>query len=138
VSPLEERLRCHVHVLAGQIGERHVWRPQALRAAAEYVRGEFQAMGFAVATQAYDVHGVRCENLEATIPGSGRAGEIVLAGAHYDTVAGSPGANDNASGVAGLIEIARGLRGTAPRRTLRLVAFVNEEPPFFPFGQMGR
>ena len=137
MSTLEERLRRHVQALAGDIGERHVWRPQALRAAADYVRAEFAALGFAVAAQAYDVRGVRCENLEVAIPGSRRPGEIVLAGAHYDTVAGSPGADDNASGVAGLIEIARALRDASPQRTVKLVAFVNEEPPFFPFGQMG-
>jgi Zn-dependent M28 family amino/carboxypeptidase len=137
MSTPEERLRRHVQALAGEIGERHIWRPQALRAAADYVRAQFEALGYAVAAQAYDVRGVRCENLEAAIPGSRRAGEIVLAGAHYDTVAGSPGADDNASGVAGLIEIARSLRGVLPQRTVKLVAFVNEEPPFFPFGQMG-
>jgi Zn-dependent M28 family amino/carboxypeptidase len=71
------------------------------------------------------------------IPGAARAAQIVLAGAHYDTVPGSPGADDNASGVAGLIEIARELRGARLARTVRLVAFVNEEPPFFYFGEMG-
>jgi Zn-dependent M28 family amino/carboxypeptidase len=136
-SKLEQRLRRHVQVLAGEIGERHVWRPQALHAAADYIRGQLEAGGFAVSAQAYEVHGVRCENLEVTIPGSSRASEIVLAGAHYDTVEGSPGADDNASGVAGLIEIARELRGSHPARTLKLVAFVNEEPPFFYFGEMG-
>ncbi|MEX2240485.1 MAG: M20/M25/M40 family metallo-hydrolase [Burkholderiales bacterium] len=134
---IEERLRRHVQTLAGEIGERHVWRPRALHAAADYVRGEFESLGFAVAPQAYEVYGVRCENLEVTIPGSSRASEIVLAGAHYDTVEGSPGADDNASGVAGLIEIARALRGSHPERTLKLVAFVNEEAPFFYFGEMG-
>jgi len=130
-------LRRHVHALAGGIGERHVWRPRALHAAADYIRGELESLGFAVAPQAYEAHGVRCENLEVTIPGSSRPGEIVLAGAHYDTVEGSPGADDNASGVAGLIEIARLLREARPQRTLKLVAFVNEEAPFFPFGEMG-
>jgi len=133
----EERLRRHVRTLAAGIGERHVWRPQALHAAADYIRGQFESLGYAVAPQAYEVYGVRCENLEVTIPGSSRPGEIVLAGAHYDTVEGSPGADDNASGVAGLIEIARLLRETRPRRTLKLVAFVNEEAPFFYFGEMG-
>jgi Zn-dependent M28 family amino/carboxypeptidase len=137
VSALEERLRRHVQVLAGEIGERHVGRPQALRAAAGYVREQLAAAGYAVAAQGYEAHGVRCENLEVAVPGSRRGGEIVLAGAHYDTVPGSPGADDNASGVAGLIEIARELRAAAPARTLKLVAFVNEEPPFFPFGPMG-
>jgi Zn-dependent M28 family amino/carboxypeptidase len=137
VSALEERLRRHVQVLAGEIGERHVWRPQALHAAADYIRAQLASAGFTVSPQAYEAHGVRCENLEVAVAGSGRGGEIVLAGAHYDTVPGSPGADDNASGVAGLIEMARELRACAPARTLRLVAFVNEEPPFFPFGPMG-
>jgi Zn-dependent M28 family amino/carboxypeptidase len=134
---LEERLRRHVRALAWEIGERHVWRPRALHAAADYIRGELETLGFAVVAQTYDAYGVRCENLEATIPGASLASEIVLAGAHYDTVEGSPGADDNASGVAGLIEIARALRGSHPERTLKLVAFVNEEAPFFYFGEMG-
>jgi Zn-dependent M28 family amino/carboxypeptidase len=80
---------------------------------------------------------VRCENLEVTLPGTERGSEIIVVGAHYDTVRGSPGADDNASGVATLIEIARTLRPLALRRTVRLVAFVNEEPPFFFTRRMG-
>ena len=136
-DPSVGRLRGHVHALANDIGERNVWRPPALRAAADYIRGEFAALGYQVAAQTYRVEGQDCENLEVVIPGGARVGEIILAGAHYDTVEGSPGADDNASGVAGLIEIASRLRGTAPARTVKLVAFVNEEPPFFFFGQMG-
>jgi Zn-dependent M28 family amino/carboxypeptidase len=71
------------------------------------------------------------------LPGTARPSEIVVVGAHYDSVPESPGANDNASGVAGVIEIARELRGKRPERTVKLVAFVNEEPPFFFFGEMG-
>jgi Zn-dependent M28 family amino/carboxypeptidase len=134
---LDERLRRHVQVLAAEIGERHVWRAHALHAAADYIRGQFKSLGYAVAPQAYEVYGVRCENLEVTIPGSSRPGEILLAGAHYDTVEGSPGADDNASGIAGLIEIARLLREARPQRTVKLVAFVNEESPFFHSGAMG-
>ncbi|HVC10732.1 MAG TPA: M20/M25/M40 family metallo-hydrolase [Burkholderiales bacterium] len=131
------RLVHHVHALAGEIGERNVWRPQSLRAAAQYIRGELVALGYEVSAQSYRVHGVDCDNLEVAIPGDARHDEIILAGAHYDTVAGSPGADDNASGVAGLIEIARRLRERRPARTVKLVAFVNEEPPFFFFGEMG-
>jgi Zn-dependent M28 family amino/carboxypeptidase len=134
---LEERLRRHVRVLAQEIGERHVWRPRALRATADYIRAELGALGLPVAAQSYETHGVRCENIETEIPGSRRAREILLVGAHYDSVVGSPGADDNASGVAGLIELARSLRDIRPDRTLKLVAFVNEEPPFFFFEQMG-
>jgi Zn-dependent M28 family amino/carboxypeptidase len=126
-----------VDVLAGEIGERNVWRPAALQAAAGYIEAELSALGYAVAAQSYEAHGVSCRNLEVVVPGNARAGEIVLAGAHYDTVTGSPGADDNASGVAGLIEIARMLRALRPARTVKLVAFVNEEAPFFFFGAMG-
>jgi len=134
-ATLADRLRRHVNTLAGEIGERHVWRPKALEAAARYIEAEFSAVGYEVASQAYETHGVSCRNLEVTVPGASKA--IVLAGAHYDTVAGSPGADDNASGVAGLIEIARALRPLQPACAVKLVAFVNEEPPFFFFGEMG-
>jgi len=137
VDECTARLRCHVQALAGDIGQRNVWRPAALRAAADYIRGEFEALGYLVAAQSYRVKGQDCDNLEVVIPGGTRSGEIVLVGAHYDTVEGSPGADDNASGVAGILEIARHLRGAQPDRTVKLVAFVNEEPPFFFFGEMG-
>ena len=124
-------------VLATEIGERHVWRSAALHAAADYIRTELTALGYPVRALGYEASGVWSENLEVEISGQQPDGAVVLAGAHYDTVRGSPGADDNASGIAGLIEIARLLRGTAPLHTIRLVAFVNEEPPFFFFGQMG-
>jgi Zn-dependent M28 family amino/carboxypeptidase len=137
MSGLEERLRAHVRQLAGEIGERNVWRPAALAAAARYIREEWERMGYAVSAQRYAVGEQVCENLEIAIEGGCRPGRIVLAGAHYDSVRGSPGANDNASGVAGLLEIARQLRGAEPACSLKLVAFVNEEPPFFFTRQMG-
>jgi Zn-dependent M28 family amino/carboxypeptidase len=76
-------------------------------------------------------------NLEAVLPGHGAADEIIVVGAHYDSVAGSPGANDNASGVAALLELARLLAGTALPRSVRFVAFANEEAPFFYGDEMG-
>jgi Zn-dependent M28 family amino/carboxypeptidase len=136
-TALERDLRRHVECLAGEIGERHVWRPAALRAAEAFIRDQFAAQGYEVALQSYTTHGVESSNLEVTVHGRSRAGEVVVIGAHYDTVRGSPGANDNASGVAALLEIARALREMRPARTIRLVAFVNEEPPFFYFGEMG-
>jgi Zn-dependent M28 family amino/carboxypeptidase len=136
-AALESRLRRHVETLAGEIGERHVGRPKALLAAEHFIVGELASLGYEVARQTYVAEGVESSNLEVTVPGASRASEIVLVGAHYDTVPGSPGADDNASGVAGLIEIARCLREARPARTVKLVAFVNEEPPFFYFGEMG-
>lgn len=134
---LEQRLQLHVEKLASEIGERNVWRPKALYAAADYIRDTWSQLGYEVHAQGYDAGGVWSENIEIEIRGREQAGEIVLAGAHYDTVSGSPGADDNASGVAALLEIARFLVGVKPERTLRLVAFVNEESPFFYVGEMG-
>jgi len=76
-------------------------------------------------------------NLVAELAGGARVDEIVIVGAHYDSVAGAPGANDNGSGVAALLELARSLRDWRPALTWRFVAFVNEEPPFFKSAQMG-
>ena len=127
----------HVERLAGEIGERNVYRPATLDAAARYIGSEFAGMGYVVNRQTYLAQGVECANLEVALPGQRWPDESIVIGAHYDTVSGSPGADDNASAVAALIEIARLLKGHAPARTLKLVAFVNEEPPFFFFGQMG-
>ena len=134
---MTERLRRHVAVLAGEIGERNVFRPAALRAAAEYIRGAWANQGHEVVSQRYDVQGVTSENLAIELRGKSKPGEIVLIGAHYDSVHGSPGANDNASGVAALLELSRDFARFAPERTVRFVAFVNEEPPFFTSQQMG-
>ena len=134
---LAERLRAHVAKLAGEIGERNVFRPRALHVAADYIRAEWAAQGYQVERHGYQVEGVLSENIEVTLPGKSNPNEILLVGAHYDTVRGSPGANDNASGVAALLEISRKFAQLTLRRTVRLVAFVNEEPPFFYWNQMG-
>ena len=136
-KPSVERLRNHVLQLADEIGERNVYRPQALHAAEQYIKDSWQEMGYEVHAQEYEVEGVRSANLEINIPGSQYGDEILLVGAHYDTVAGSPGANDNASGVAVLLELSRLLIMASPQRSLRFVAFVNEEPPFFFSKQQG-
>jgi Zn-dependent M28 family amino/carboxypeptidase len=108
-----------------------VFLPQALAAARDYIEAVWRAQGYLVDAQEYEVRGVRCANLEATRTGVGRAGEIILLGAHYDSVRACPGANDNGSGVAALLEIARRFAALTPALTVRFVAFVNEEPPFF-------
>ncbi|MEX2199600.1 MAG: M28 family peptidase [Burkholderiales bacterium] len=136
-EPLPDRLRAHVERLASEIGERNVWRPAALHAAATYIRGEWERQGHAVTAQRYEAYEVPCENLEVAFTGSARRSEVLVVGAHYDSVRGSPGANDNASGIAALLEIGRDLKGAVLCRTVRLIAFVNEEPPFFYWGEMG-
>lgn len=133
---LERRLRAHVHHLAGKIGERNVFTPDSLEVTAGYIRAALENAGYDVVAQPTTVMGVTSVNLEATLPGA-RPGEIILVGAHYDTVPGSPGADDNASAVAALLELACSLRDTPCRRTLRFVAFTNEEPPFFHTSDQG-
>lgn len=134
---LVQQLKRHVQTLAGDIGERNVYRPAALEAAARYIESELAGIGYAVKRQTYLTQGLECANLEAVLPGRRRPQESIVVGAHYDTVLGSPGADDNASAVAALIEIARQLREHAPGRSLKLAAFVNEEPPYFFWGEMG-
>ena len=132
-----ETLKKHVRVLAAEIGERNVWRPPALAAAETYIERQWQAQGYSVAAQRYAAEGVDSANLEVSILGTSKPDEIIVIGAHYDSVQGSPGADDNASAVAALLEISRLFSGIRAARTLRLVAFVNEEPPFFFWGNMG-
>lgn len=131
------RLRAHVQRLAGDIGARHVWRPGALDAAAAYIEQTFTSYGYEVRRQLYHARGVACANLEVERLGRQPERPMLLVGAHYDTVPGSPGADDNASGIAALLEIARLLSAAPLRSTLRCVAFVNEEVPFFASLEMG-
>jgi Zn-dependent M28 family amino/carboxypeptidase len=136
-AAIRGHLERHVGKLADEIGERNLWRYEALEAAALYVEGALRDAGYPVNDQVFTVENRAVRNVEAAIAGSALPDEIVLVGAHYDSVSGSPGANDNATGVAGLLEIARLLKSRAPERTVRFVAFVNEEPPFFQTGDMG-
>jgi len=135
ISP--DKLRAHVQMLAREIGVRDVFRRQALRRAAEYIEQTWREQGYEVVHQSYETNRVECANLEVTRRGTTRPGEIILVGAHYDTVDESPGANDNGSGVAAMLELSRALARDSLSRTVRFVAFVNEEPPFFDTKQMG-
>ncbi|MDQ3996328.1 MAG: M28 family peptidase [Gemmatimonadota bacterium] len=129
---LRQRLERHVRELAGRIGERNSVHYGALEEAAAYVERELAALGYTVASQRWTTAGDQTfRNLEVTIPGRARAGEVIVVGAHYDSNRGTPGADDNASGVAALLELARLLRVDSLPRTIRLVAFANEELPFF-------
>jgi Zn-dependent M28 family amino/carboxypeptidase len=132
-----DRLRNHVYRLAADIGERNVFRPQALHAAEDYIARTWQQQGYSVARHTYEVQGVQCANLEITCSGSAESDEKILIGAHYDSVIGSPGANDNGSGVAALLELSNLFARSNHGVTVRFVAFVNEEPPFYNWGQMG-
>lgn len=132
-----EHLATHVATLAGEIGERNVFVPEALRAAADYIESEWRRQGYEVERQWYETHGLECSNLEVTRRGARPADDIILIGAHYDSVRSSPGANDNGTGVAALLELSRMFSQSQPDSSVRFVAFVNEEPPFFYWNQMG-
>jgi hypothetical protein len=132
---VEAELRRDVATLAEQIGERSVPRHEGLAAAADHVERALLAAGHRVSRQRYEVRGRACDNVEAEI--AGRSREIVIVGAHYDSVAGTTGADDNASGVAALLALARAFSGKKPDKTLRFVAFANEEPPYFQTASMG-
>ena len=127
----------HVRILAEEIGDRNVWRISRLALAARYIRESLTALGYTPSRQRYEAMGIPVENLEVELPGTSNGKEIIIVGAHYDSVRGCPGANDNASGIAALLELARALQAHSLSRTIRLVAFVNEEPPFCFTSEMG-
>ncbi len=133
-----DRLHNDVFYLAKRIGERHHRRPGSLEQTAAFLERRFKELGCAVRIQTYGKgNPAPFKNIEVEIRGSRFPDEIVLIGAHYDTVPGSPGADDNATGVAALLELAWEFCRRPLPKTLRLVAFVNEEEPFATTEEMG-
>jgi Zn-dependent M28 family amino/carboxypeptidase len=133
---LEEQLKAHVFKLSSQIGDRSVFDYKKLEAAANYISSQFSSMGYAVDFQTFETEGKEVRNIIAVKKGKSKPEEIIVVGAHYDTCF-NPGADDNASAVAGLLELARGIIHIDTERTVYFVAFVNEEPPFFQTDSMG-
>ncbi|MBK9141618.1 MAG: M20/M25/M40 family metallo-hydrolase [Candidatus Melainabacteria bacterium] len=127
LSELSDRLRARVQAMAVGIGERSIKTPEGLSACADYIAREMAALGFTVERQSFVYRGMTMDNLICEIRGNTRPEDVFVLGAHYDTVIGTPGADDNASGVAALLELARDLRDKNPGCTIRFVAFANEE-----------
>ena len=134
-TDLREHLRRHVAAVASR--EHNVFHFAELEAAAQYLEHALGGLGYRVETQRFKAAVGEVRNIEVEVKGTARAQEIIVVGAHYDSVFGAPGANDNGSGVAAVLELARLFRGARPARTLRFVLFVDEEPPFFKTDQMG-
>jgi hypothetical protein len=134
---LRDRLLAEVNFLSINIGDRSFVHPQSLQVASNYVASRLREQGYTVVELPYWVRNEKVENLEALLPGTDDALDQVIVGAHYDSVAGTVGANDNGTGVAAVLEIARLLRQMRFKRTVRFVFFVNEEPPYFQTAQMG-
>jgi Peptidase family M28 len=136
-SDLARRLSEHVKYLSETVGERNIRRTGSLVLTRDYLRTSLVQTGYAVADRPYTVQGRSVSNLEAELIGIEPAEGAIVVGAHYDSVTGTVGANDNASGAAALLELARLLKGSHLRRTVKFVFFVNEEPPYFQTQNMG-
>ena len=128
------RLRAHVETLAG-MAPRDWEHVENLDRAAEYIRGEFAKSGGRVSDQTFGTRERSYRNIVVRF--GPESGERVVVGAHYDAFSQFPGADDNASGVAALIELAFLLGRQPPATTVELVAFTLEEPPFFRSNEMG-
>jgi Zn-dependent M28 family amino/carboxypeptidase len=136
-TELRDHLTAHVRYLSETVGERNLLRAGSLQAVTGYLRDTLRQSGYAVAEHVFSVDGKEVKNLEATLPGSQSTAGVVIVGAHYDSVAGTVGANDNVTGVAAVLELARLLRASKFSQSVRFVFFVNEEPPYFQTEQMG-
>lgn len=144
LPPLDEagqemarRLERHISVLCSDPAGRNYIEKKGLAAARDYIAGQFKSSGYQVEFHEYQIASDDYTNIEVTRLGSTHADEIIVVGAHYDAVVGAPGANDNGSGVAALLELVDRFRDAELARTIRFVAFVNEEPPHFMTGAMG-
>lgn len=131
-------LRQHVETLSIDIKNRNWQNPDQLDKAADYIRAQWQEMGFEVADQIFTIKENSYRNLIVRIPGDGTSDKPkIVFGAHYDVAHDLPGADDNASGTAGLIELARLLKDAKLSRDVDLVAYTLEEPPAFGTENMG-
>lgn len=136
---LAERLRGHVTQIARE--EHNTAHPGQLEDTARYIENTLVSLGLTVRQQLFTVDGNRVRNLEVSFGGTPgpEKPRVIVVGAHYDSAPGTRGANDNASGSAAVIELARAFGNAAPPagHEVKLVLFVNEEPPYFKTPQMG-
>jgi Zn-dependent M28 family amino/carboxypeptidase len=133
----EKALHGHVHALSVVIGTRSILEYGKIQEAERYILTFLEGQGIPFSLQGYDHEGNRYNNIVVTLEGSSHRDESVIIGAHYDSISGSPGADDNASAVAVLLELCRDLKDYRPDRTLKMIFFVLEEPPSFMTPAMG-
>ncbi|MDB9312368.1 M28 family peptidase [Spirulina sp. CS-785/01] len=134
---LQSELQADLQYLSGEIGEHNYFHYDGLKQAEDFLVSRFESFGYTVNLQEYEANQQKFNNIEVEIPGTDKAEEILVIGAHYDSVVGSPGANDNGSGTVAILALAKALVKREFSRTVRLVEFVNEEPPFFWTEEMG-
>lgn len=134
----EARLLSTVKHFSGKIGIRSYQHLPQLNEAADYIERELKASGCSVSRQEVLYDGRTYYNIIGEIKGKkADKQEMLIVGAHYDTASMTPGADDNASGVAGLLELARLIGKEPAERTIRFAAFSLEEPPVFGTDNMG-
>lgn len=135
---LAQQLRQHVAVIAAQ--EHNAHHPVALEAVATYLESELTSYGYQVRREEFKARGVVVRNLEVTLPSRSAPGQrLVVVGAHYDSAHETPGANDNATGTAAVLALAKSLKhlGATAQADVMFVLYTHEEPPFFKTPQMG-
>lgn len=131
------QLYTHVEHLSVKIGSRSVYEYEKMEDTKRYIVSCLEDFGYVPTFQNYDYGGKVYSNVIVSLHGVKYPDETVIIGAHYDSVYGTPGADDNASAVAVLLEMCRALKSFSPGRTLKLIFFFLEEPPVFRTEHMG-
>ena len=137
---MKEKILQHVKYITDSLGTRNLYNKENyinLNLTKEYIIKQFRLISDTVNVYDYEVDGKIVSNIELVLEGAFNQNDILILGAHYDTVNGTVGANDNASGIAALILLAEDLVKCKLNNTVKLVAFVLEEPPYFMTTDMG-
>jgi hypothetical protein len=134
---IAEDLQKEIQILSSDIGERNTRKYEKLNETCRHIEASFRAAGYNPRQQRYTLDNYVFANVEAEMLGSKRPKDIIIVGAHYDSVLGCPGANDNGSGTATVLELSKLMAHCKPECTVRFVLFTNEEPPFFGGTEMG-
>lgn len=137
VMDIKGNLKRIVTHIVGDIGSRSFYQLEELERTGRFIESEFKQCGYDVSEQRFTYDENNYRNIIVEVKGKKYPERVLVVGAHYDTVTGTPGADDNASGIAGIIELARLFRKKQPDKTVRFVAFTLEEPPFFRSEDMG-
>lgn len=134
---LAARLKRHIAVIAA--AEHNIDHYDELEKAARYIESVLEGYGYPVTRQVFTSRGKPVRNIDVVLEAPKINPDVIVVGAHYDSAQGTPGANDNATGTAAVLELARllgDLKDNAAKR-IRLVLFVNEERPYYGTPEMG-
>lgn len=126
-----------VRTLSVDIGERNIENIENFNKASNYIKTKLKSYGYAPESNSYNYKKYTIENIYTVKPANIKTDKVIIVGAHYDSLSGTVGANDNASGVAVLLELARILKDEKLNTNIHFVAFANEEPPYFKTEKMG-